>query len=128
MPCKGPISSYFGYRQAPKAGASTGHKGIDIACPIGTKVNAIADGTAYVKSDPNGYGIYIGIDHGIINGKHVISRYAHLSQCCILNGHSVKQGQVIALSGNTGNSTGPHLHFEIRIDDVPVNPLNYVKH
>lgn len=129
MPCKGyRISSYFGYRPAPKAGASTGHKGIDIACPLGTQVKAMADGTAYVKSDPNGYGKYVGIEHGIINGKRVISRYAHLSQYCISNGQSVKQGQVIALSGNTGNSTGPHLHFEIRIDGVPVNPLAYVEH
>ena len=121
------ITSYYGYRPAPKPGASTGHKGIDIGVPSGTAVKATKSGTVYLKSDPGGYGKYIEMDHGYINGKKVISRYGHLSKYIATNGQQVKQGQVIALSGNTGNSTGPHLHFEIRINGAPVNPLNYVK-
>lgn len=127
-PVNGVITSYFGYRQAPKSGASTGHKGIDISANVGTPVKAPADGTAYTRGyDRSGYGYYMDINHGVINGYNITSRFAHLSKFVGRNGAKVKKGQVIALSGNTGNTTGPHLHFEIRANGVPINPLQYMK-
>lgn len=118
------ITSYFGLRNAPTAGASTNHGAIDIGVPIGSEVYATAGGTVTFAGQASGYGYVIYIDHG--NG--IESRYAHLKAdgLRVSNGQNVSQGQVIALSGNTGVSTGPHLHFEIRINGVKVDPLNYV--
>lgn len=122
-PCYGTISSYFGSRTAPTAGASTNHKGIDIAVSTGTSVMATSGGTVTMAGWQSGYGYVVYIDHG--NG--VVSRYGHLSKILVSVGQTVSQGDVIARSGNTGNSTGPHLHFEIRVDGVAVNPLNYLE-
>lgn len=110
------ISSSFG----PRWGRS--HEGIDLAVSAGTPVSAAADGVVIQSGWNGGYGISIYVDHG--NG--IITRYGHLSQAYAQVGRSVKQGETIGLSGNTGNSTGPHLHFEIRIGDEAVNPANYV--
>ncbi len=127
-PVNGIITSPFGWRQAPNAKASRGHKGIDIGVNVGTPVKAPADGTAYTRGyDANGYGYYMDINHGVINGYNITTRYGHLSKFVGRNGAKVKQGQVIALSGNTGNSTGPHLHFEIRANGTPINPQQYMK-
>lgn len=98
------------------------HQGVDLAVSTGTEVKASADGVVIQSGWNGGYGISVYVDHG--NG--IITRYAHLSQAYAQVGRTVKQGETIALSGNTGNSTGPHLHFEIRIGDVAVNPANYV--
>ncbi len=98
------------------------HEGVDLAVPTGTVVAAAADGVVIQSGENGGYGISIYVDHG--NG--IITRYGHLSQAYAQVGRKVKQGETIGLSGNTGNSTGPHLHFEIRIGDVAVNPANYV--
>lgn len=121
-PCYGTISSYFGSRSSPTAGASTNHKGIDIAVSTGTSVMATSGGTVTVAGWQSGYGYVVYIDHG--NG--VVSRYGHLSKILVSVGDTVSQGEVIARSGNTGNSTGPHLHFEIRVNGTAVNPLNYL--
>ena len=117
------ISSFFGPRRAPIEGASTNHGAIDIAVATGTDVLASADGVVeYVGNDPDGYGNYITIDHQ--NGYK--TRYAHNSQILVHKGDTVTKGQVIAKSGSTGNSTGPHLHFEIHLNGTKVDPLDYV--
>ena len=121
-PVYGRVSSNFGGRSAPKAGASTNHKGIDIAVATGTSVMATSGGKVTTAGWQSGYGYVVYIDHG--NG--VTSRYGHLSKILVSVGQTVSQGTVIARSGNTGNSTGPHLHFEIRVNGTAVNPLNYV--
>lgn len=125
-PVEGKITSEFGYRIAPVEGASTGHSGIDIGVPIGTPVKSIADGTVVAANGGmRGYGKGVFIDHGIINGKHVVSEYGHLSEFEVKVGDKVTKGQVIAKSGNTGISTGPHLHLTIRENRIPVNPKQY---
>jgi len=111
------ISSNFGQRWGRM------HYGIDIAVPIGTQVYAAAAGTVTYAGPMGTYGILVIIDHG--NG--VETRYAHLSRPVVSVGQRVKRGQLIAYSGNTGNSTGPHLHFEIRYRGTAVNPLQYLK-
>ena len=124
-----PISCGFGKRVAPTAGASTNHKGIDIGVPQGTKIKASAGGTVIAarwqdaKNHKIGAGLYVCIDHG--NGMQTI--YMHTSRLRVKTGQKVSQGEVIALSGNTGVSTGPHLHFGISKNGVYENPLKYVK-
>lgn len=127
-PAEGRISSDFGYRKAPTKGASTGHSGIDIAIPVGTPIKAIADGKIIAAHDRmKGYGTGVFIDHGIINGKHVISEYGHLSSYNVKYGDNIKKGQIIAKSGNTGVSTGPHLHLTIRENKIPIDPKKYIE-
>lgn len=118
----GRLSSGFGGRKAPKRGASTNHKGVDLATPTGTAVMASCGGVVTKAGWGSGYGYVIYIQHP--DGRE--TRYGHLSKVLVSAGQSVSQGQKIALSGNTGNSTGPHLHFEMRINGVAVNPLNYL--
>ena len=126
-PVEGKITSDFGYRIAPMKGASTGHSGIDIGVPVGTPVKSIANGTVIAANGSmRGYGNGVFVDHGMINGKHVVSEYGHLSSFDVKVGDKVKQGQVIAKSGNTGISTGPHLHLTIRENKEPVDPKKYL--
>ena len=115
-------SSGFGRRTAPTKGASTNHKGIDWATPVGTAVMASSAGTVYKAGWGSGYGYVVYINHA--DGRQ--TRYGHLSKILVSQGQTVSQGQKIALSGNTGVSTGPHLHFEILINGTQVNPLNYL--
>ena len=115
-------SSGFGRRTAPTKGASTNHKGIDWATPVGTAVMASSAGTVYKAGWGSGYGYVVYINHA--DGRQ--TRYGHLSKILVSQGQTVSQGQKIALSGNTGVSTGPHLHFEILIGGTQVNPLNYL--
>ncbi|MCM1302762.1 MAG: M23 family metallopeptidase [Lachnospiraceae bacterium] len=112
-------SSGFGKRPAPKKGASTYHKGVDWATPTGTPVYASCGGTVTRAGWGSGYGYVVYIDHE--DGRQ--TRYGHLSKVLVSVGDTVKQGERIALSGNTGVSTGPHLHFEILINGTQVNPL-----
>ena len=116
-PVKGRISSYFG----PRWGRN--HDGIDFAVNTGTEVRAARSGRVVYSQWANGYGYTVVIEHQ----KGVRTLYAHNSRLLVHGGQWVEQGQVIALSGNTGNSTGPHLHFEIQINGQPVNPLNYLR-
>lgn len=116
-------TSGFGRRSAPKKGASTNHKGVDWAVPTGTSVRASSGGTVTKAGWGSGYGYVVYIDH--VDGRQ--TRYGHLSKVLVSVGQKVKQGDRIALSGNTGVSTGPHLHFEMRINGTPVNPRDYVK-
>lgn len=118
----GRVTSTFGKRKAPKKGASTNHRGVDWATATGTSVYASNSGTVTKAGWVSSYGYVVYIDHE--DGKQ--TRYAHLSKVLVSVGQKVKQGDRIALSGNTGNSTGPHLHFEIRVRGTPVNPFDYV--
>lgn len=119
----GRLSSGFGRRSAPTKGASTYHKGIDWATPTGTPVYASCGGTVSRAGWGSGYGYVVYIDHE--DGRQ--TRYGHLSKVLVSVGQTVKQGEKIALSGNTGVSTGPHLHFEILINGTQVNPLKYLQ-
>ena len=118
----GRLSSGFGARSAPTKGASTYHKGVDWAVPIGTTVVASNGGTVTVAGWASGYGYAVYINHS--DGRQ--TRYGHLSKVLVKPGQTVAQGERIALSGNTGRSTGPHLHFEIRINGEAVNPLKHM--
>ncbi len=116
-------SSGFGRRSAPTRGASTYHKGIDWATPTGTPVYASCGGKVSRAGWGSGYGYVVYIDHE--DGRQ--TRYGHLSKILVKVGDTVKQGEKIALSGNTGVTTGPHLHFEILINGTQVNPLKYLQ-
>lgn len=116
-PVRGRISSNFGMRWGRM------HNGMDIAVVTGTPVKAAADGRVTFSGSNGGYGIMVIIDHG--NG--VETRYAHNSRNVVSVGQQVRRGDTIAYSGNTGNSTGPHLHFEIRYRSTPVDPRKYLK-
>ena len=114
-PVSGPITSGFGWRWGRM------HEGIDIGAPCGTPIHAAASGTVIYSGWMSGYGNFVVIDHG--NG--LATAYAHQSAIYV-SGGSVSQGQVIGAVGSTGHSTGCHLHFEVRINGTPVNPLNYL--
>ena len=116
------ISSYFGPRTSPTAGASSNHKGIDIPCPTGSDVVASAAGTVVISQYSSSAGYYIMIDHG--NGISTV--YMHNSQLVVGVGQTVEQGQVIAKAGSTGYSTGSHCHFGVMINGTYVNPLDYL--
>lgn len=122
LTASGRISSYFGYRNSPTAGASSYHKGIDISVPVGTGVLASKAGTVVTATYSSSAGNYVAISHG--NGTYTY--YMHCSSLKVRVGQQVSRGQRIALSGNTGISTGPHLHFAVFAGGSYVNPLNYV--
>ena len=115
-------SSGFGRRKAPTRGASSYHKGIDWATPVGTAVMASSTGTVAKAGWGSGYGYVVYINHA--DGRQ--TRYGHLSKVLVSPGQTVNQGQKIALSGNTGVSTGPHVHFEILINGSQVDPFKYL--
>lgn len=121
VPGHGTVSSYFGYRESPGAGASTYHKGIDIPAPFGTSIVAVASGTATTGRSWD-RGNYVMIDHG----DGMVTMYYHCSSLAVSNGDYVSQGQTIGHVGNTGVSYGNHLHFGITLYGVYKNPLNYV--
>lgn len=117
-PVTGTITSPFGWRSNPFGGSPEFHQGLDIAAPSGTTVTAAASGTVIMAQWYGGYGNYILIDHG----GGFSTGYGHLSAIYVANGQSIKRGQAIGAVGSTGASTGPHLHFEVRIDGKPVDP------
>lgn len=117
------ISSGFGYRADPFTGGAAFHAGLDFKGPIGAPIHAAAAGRIRFVGTQQGYGNTIEIDHG--NG--LMTRYAHMSGFRARVGQAVESGDVIGLIGNTGRSTGPHLHFEVRINDRPVNPRPFLQ-
>lgn len=123
-PCPGYtyISSEFGYREQPIAGASTNHKGMDFAAPIGTPIYAAASGTVTSASYSGNAGNMIVINHG--NGLQTY--YMHCNSMYVRAGQTVSKGQNIGAVGSTGNSSGPHLHFQVMQNGTPVNPRNYL--
>ena len=122
-PVTGPITGPFGSRMDPFNGEGAFHAGVDISCHYGQAILAPADGTVSYADFYNGYGRLIEIDHG--NG--IQTRYGHLSGFAVTDGESVRKGQVIGYVGMSGRSTGAHLHYEVRINDTPVNPHKYLR-
>lgn len=117
------VTSEFGYRSDPFTGQASGHTGIDIAVPTGTPVRAALPGVVTTATYNAGdYGYYVKIDHG--NG--LVTLYAHNSKLLVKAGDTVEAGDIVSLSGSTGRSTGPHLHFEVRVNGQRVNPRSYL--
>ncbi len=122
-PVVGNLRSGVGMRNNPFGGSSVEyHKGQDIAAPTGTPVNVTADGVVVVAGWVRGYGNGIYVDHG--NG--ITTRYGHLSRIDVVVGQPLKRGDHLGLVGSTGRSTGPHLHYEVRINGQPTSPIQYL--
>ncbi len=121
-PARGWLTSRFGYRISPFTGKTTLHAGIDIAAAPGSPVSAPADGVVVYASYDEYYGKLITVDYGY----GVSTRFGHLSQIYVQVGQRVSKWDVIGAVGNTGRSTGPHLHYEVRINGTPVDPLNFI--
>lgn len=126
-PISGPITSQFGYRIHPIFKSRIYHSGIDIGGPNGGAIKASNDGKVIYSGWYGGYGKVVILDHGVINGQPITTLYAHMSSIGVANGQMVKKGQTLGKEGSTGYSTGPHCHFEVRVNGKPVNPLNYIK-
>lgn len=121
-PASGEITSPFGYRTHPIWGTTIYHAGIDIGVDEGVPVHAADGGTVVWSGWMGGYGYAVVIDHG--NGLSTL--YGHNSELVVSEGEAVGKGQVIAYAGSTGNSTGPHVHFEVRVNGDPVDPMGYL--
>ena len=121
-PTRGWVTSGFGFRKSPFTGLREKHEGWDIAARNGAPVRATADGVVVVEGREYGYGNLVEIDHGY----GIVTRYGHNSKHLVKVGDRVKRGQVVSLVGNTGRSTGPHLHYEVLLNGVPVSPKNYI--
>jgi murein DD-endopeptidase MepM/ murein hydrolase activator NlpD len=122
-PIEGRVTSSFGEREDPINGEGAFHAGIDIAAPYGSPVRAAADGEVSAIRMGAGYGREVTIDHG----HDVLTVYGHLSAMIVVPGQRVTRGQVIGYVGQSGRSTGPHLHYEVRVHMVPVNPHKYLR-
>lgn len=121
-PIEGKVCSGFGYRNDPFFGYGHFHSGVDIIAKIGTPVKTVADGTIITSGvSAGGYGVEIEVDHG----QGYITKYAHLSSLKSQIGQKVKRGDIIGYTGNTGYSTGPHLHYEVIKRGEKVNPMDY---
>lgn len=121
-PVSGPIGSGFGFRTDPFTGQGALHTGLDFPADVGTPIAAAAGGMVVNTQAHPGYGNLVEVDHG--NG--LVTRYAHASKILVKTGDLVKRGQAVAQVGNTGRSTGPHLHFEVLVDGVPQNPARFL--
>ncbi|QIQ88250.1 MAG: M23 family metallopeptidase [Erythrobacter sp.] len=127
VPSRMPLSGFrmtsdYGMRTHPVLGRRRHHKGVDLAAPTGTPVYATADGMIERAEFSRSYGLVIYADHG----AGLETRYAHLSKLAVAEGERVKKGDLIGYVGSTGRSTGPHLHYEVRVDGVAVNPIPYM--
>lgn len=118
VPVAGPVTSSFGWRHDPFTGEKAFHAGVDVAVPVGTPVPAVADGEVEYAGAMGGYGNLVVVRHP--GGQR--SLYGHLDSLSVRAGDGVATGQLVGLSGNSGRSTGPHLHFETRLDGEPVDP------
>jgi murein DD-endopeptidase MepM/ murein hydrolase activator NlpD len=121
-PTKGWITSRFGYRKSPFTGRKEFHKGLDIASRMKTPVQATADGVIVFCGSKGFLGKVVVIDHG----HGMVTRYAHLHKTLKKKGDRVKRGDMIGLIGNSGRSTGPHLHYNVRLNGISVNPKKYI--
>lgn len=121
-PCNGPITSPFGYRVHPIFGTTIYHSGIDIGVDYGTPIHAADSGTVIYAGWISGYGNTVILDHG----GGIQTLYGHNTSVAVSEGQSVSKGSVIAYAGSTGNSTGPHCHFEVELNGTPVDPMGYL--
>ena len=122
-PVRGYVTGHFGQRIDPFLGEGMFHSGLDISAPYSTEVIAPADGLIVYTGPISGYGNLIKVSHGY----GLSTRMAHLSKFSVVVGQQVKRGQIVGLVGSTGRSTGPHLHYEVLVNEVPVNPARYLK-
>jgi len=122
-PIQGRVASSFGEREDPINGEGAFHSGIDIDAPFGTPVRATGDGTVTGAAMGSGYGREVELNHG----HDVMTVYGHLSAIAVVPGQRVIRGQVIGYVGQSGRATGPHLHYEVRVHNVPVNPHKYLR-
>ncbi len=121
-PVRGRVTAGFGQRLDPFSGEGAFHSGVDISTPYGTGVEAGGDGIVLQAGFDSGYGNAIVVDHGY----GMTTKYGHLSRILVVVGQEVKCGQVIGAVGMTGKTTGPHLHYEVMVNDTPVNPMKYL--
>jgi murein DD-endopeptidase MepM/ murein hydrolase activator NlpD len=121
-PVKGWITSGFGYRTSPFTGRREMHKGLDVATRTGTPIISPADGIVVFAGREGGFGNTLLVDHGY----GIVTRYGHCSSLDVKLGEKIKRGDIIAKVGNTGRSTGPHLHYEVAVNGVAVNPMRYI--
>jgi murein DD-endopeptidase MepM/ murein hydrolase activator NlpD len=122
-PVMGHITDSFGERLDPFSGEGAFHTGVDVASDYGAPVHATADGVVTIADDHAGYGRLVVIDHGF----GITTWYAHLSAFSAVPGARVKRGEVVGYTGISGRSTGPHVHYEVRMNNAPVNPWRYMK-
>ena len=125
-PIGGRITSPFGWRTHPIFNSRTFHSGVDIAGPNHGSIHASNSGKVIYSGWYGGYGKVVILDHGVVNGKPTTTLYAHMSSIKVGQGQFVHKGDVVGYEGTTGYSTGPHVHFEVRINGKPNNPLNYI--
>ncbi len=123
LPTTGHMTSKFGMRRSPFTGRHRMHHGIDFSAPYGSKIHATGTGTVKSVKRSGTYGLYVDIDHG----RGVVTRYAHLSKALVKSGESVVFGKTLGLSGSSGRSTGPHLHYEIRVNKKPIDPSGVLR-
>jgi murein DD-endopeptidase MepM/ murein hydrolase activator NlpD len=122
IPVQGWFMSGFGYRIDPFTGQVKMHEGLDIAAPPGTPIIAPADGSVKFAGERRGFGLTLEIDHGY----GYTTLYGHCQRIDVEEGNRVTRGDVVARVGSTGKSTGPHLHYEVRVSQIPVNPIHYI--
>ncbi len=122
-PVRGFITAGFGQRMDPFSGEGAFHRGLDISAPYGTRVESAADGMVFYAGSDQGYGNEVLIDHGY----GIKTKYGHLSKIYVVAGQQVTRGEVIAAVGMTGKTTGPHLHYEVLVQETPVNPAKYLR-
>ena len=127
LPVQGRVSSPFGWRTHPVFKTRKFHSGVDLAVPMGTPVKCSNSGVVVYSGWYGGYGKVVIVSHGNYKGKPTSTLYAHLSRYNVNKGAKVSKGQVIGNCGSTGYSTGPHVHFEVRVNGNPTNPFNYAK-
>lgn len=125
-PIQGRITSPFGWRTHPIFNSKSFHSGVDIGGPNLGAIRASNSGKVIYSGWYGGYGKVVILEHGIVNGKPITTLYAHMNSIAVGNGQRVSKGQVLGYEGTTGYSTGPHCHFEVRVNGQPNNPLNYI--
>ena len=125
-PAPGRLTSRYGYRRHPIYGDRRFHAGIDIGGGLGARVRASDAGYVTYAGYARGYGTLVVVSHGTVGGRDLSTAYAHMGQLSVREGQTVRKGQKVGEIGNEGNSTGPHLHFEVRLNGNPVDPLDYV--
>jgi len=121
-PVVGFVSSSFGWRSGPFGGRGQFHKGLDITNRIGTPIIVPAQGLVTLSGRDGAYGFSVEINHG----SGIVTKYGHMQRCAVQEGQWVKRGEIVGYVGMSGRTTGPHLHYEIRLNGVPVDPMRYI--